>query len=106
MKTIRIQRKRKSNLTMALNWLNFTNLLVRRSLQPYIDENKAILVDARLEEIRKRTEVAEMRKQKLANELVLQDQKIEEQQMRLKLLQRELEIRRMGDNQPENGERF
>lgn len=98
MKTVRIQRKQKSFARQSINWLRFSTLFASMFLKPYIDENKSVVQEAKLEEIRTRTQVAEMRKQKLANDLVLQDQKIEEQQMKLALLRRELEIRNIKPN--------
>ena len=93
---VRIQRKRKTDAQMMIAWGGLLTMVARMLWQPWIDHDKTIIQDARLELTRTNTRVADMRAAKLSNELVLQDMKIEEQKMKLKLLQRELDIRGIG----------
>lgn len=82
--TVRIQRRRKSDAQMMFAWTNIFMKIVKWYAKPYIDAERAVIQDAKLEEIRIRSQVNEMRRQKLANELVLLDGKIALQNAELK----------------------
>lgn len=92
MRTVRILRKRKSDLLMIANWIRFFAVLLRpfarrqREIRlSYMDELRAQQIQARTEAATEQAKVANMRMQKLANDLVIQDMKIEEMKRKLKV---------------------
>ena len=92
MPKIRIQRKRKTDSKMMINWAHFLTLIFRRMARPQIQANLSYMQELRAEDIKARTAVSDMRKQKLANDLVMQDMKIE-------LMKAELKARGIGGNE-------
>lgn len=98
MRTVRIQRKRKSFAKQCTNVAGFFTLAASLMLKPYINEQKTVMEDARLEKIRTDSRVADMRAAKLSNDLVLQDMKIEAEKMKLQLLEAELKRHGIGQS--------
>jgi hypothetical protein len=95
---VQIQRKRRSAGTKMLAWANFLTLILSWMMRPYIDQERTVVQEAKLELVRNNTRVADMRAAKISNELVLQDMKIEEQKMKLRLLENELKVRGLKGN--------
>lgn len=83
MKKIRIARNRVSFRNATWRLLNVLDVCLKIYMRHTRAANRDYLTELRAEKIRKDMEVAEMRKQKLANDLVLQDQKIEENNRRM-----------------------
>lgn len=81
---VRIIRKRKSVAHQLMAWGNLFTLLAKFAARPQIEANLNYLQELRAEEIKMRTRVAAMREAKLANELVIQD-------MRIELMKKQLE---------------
>lgn len=75
---VRIIRKPKTNAHMMLNWSDVLISIVKLFYCPQIKANLSVLQDAKLEEIRIRTQVADMRRIKLSNDIVIQEMKLEE----------------------------
>lgn len=83
MRKVRIARNRvnfRQSLFRALNVLNVCLGIYQRHTRAASHD---YITELRAEKIRMEMQVAEMRRQKLANDLVLQDQKIEENNRRM-----------------------
>lgn len=83
---VRIIRKHKSSATMACNYLNLATKILRMVTRPQVQVNLDYMQEIRARKIQMDTQVAEMRQAKLANDLVLQDMKIEIMKAQLRSL--------------------
>jgi hypothetical protein len=87
MKTVRIQRKRKSDLKMMINWMDFIILGIKWALRPYIDQEKAVMQQAQLEVKRTQAAVNHARMHQVYSRLGIQDEQLRQLQLKNELLE-------------------
>lgn len=96
MNTVRIQRKTKSNTQMIIAWLNLFTVFMKPFARREREARLSYFEELKAEEIKTRTQVSDMRKSKVANDVVLGDLKIEEQKLRLEILKAEARAKGIG----------
>lgn len=97
MRTVRIQRKGNSFPRQLSGLAGLIALFLNVFfVRPQKEANFTAMEEARYQAYLMRARAEEMRAVKTSNEVVLQDMKIEEQKMKLKLLQHELDVRGLG----------